>query len=98
MLEIVPDIAQTTHGIRNIFVDIRNVPTRPHMVSGMFLVPFPVTMEESMEMSQLDWEFHINNQALLEATAKWRAKASAFKPIDNFGPLECRPAGKEKGY
>ncbi len=27
MLEIVPDIAQTTHGIRNIFADIRNVPT-----------------------------------------------------------------------
>ena len=27
MLEIVPYIAQTTHGIRNIFADIRNVPT-----------------------------------------------------------------------
>ena len=27
MLEIVPDIAQTTHGIRNIFAEIRNVPT-----------------------------------------------------------------------
>ena len=27
MLEIVPDIAQSTHGIRNIFADIRNVPT-----------------------------------------------------------------------
>ena len=42
MLEIVPDIAQSTHGIRNIFVDIRNVPTRPHMVLGMFLLPFSV--------------------------------------------------------
>jgi len=42
MLEIVPDIAQSTHGIRNIFVDIRNIPTRPHMVLGMFLLPFPV--------------------------------------------------------
>jgi hypothetical protein len=42
MLEIVPDIAQSTHGIRNIFADIRNVPTRPHMVLGMFLLPFPV--------------------------------------------------------
>ena len=27
MLEIVPDIAQNTHCIRNIFADIRNVPT-----------------------------------------------------------------------
>ncbi len=27
MLEVVPDIAQTTHSIRNIFADIRNVPT-----------------------------------------------------------------------
>ena len=27
ILEIVPDIAQTTHGIRIIFADIRNVPT-----------------------------------------------------------------------
>ena len=42
MLEIVPDIAQSTHGIRNIFADIRNVPTRPHMVLGMFLLAFPV--------------------------------------------------------
>ncbi len=41
-MEIVPDIAQSTHGIRNIFADIRNVPTRPHMVFGMFLLPFPV--------------------------------------------------------
>ncbi len=32
MLKMVPDIAQSTHGIRNIFADIRNVPTRPHMV------------------------------------------------------------------
>ena len=27
MLESVPDIAQITHGTRNIFADIRNVPT-----------------------------------------------------------------------
>ena len=27
MLEIVPDIVQITHGIRNIYADIRNVPT-----------------------------------------------------------------------
>ncbi len=46
MLEIVPDIAQSTHGIRNIFADIRNVPTRPHMVLGMFLLAFPVREEE----------------------------------------------------
>jgi hypothetical protein len=42
MLELVPDIAQSTHGIRNIFADIRNVPTRPHMVLGRFLLPYPV--------------------------------------------------------
>ena len=45
MLEIVPDIAQGTHGNRNIFADIRNVPTRPHTVLGMFLLPFSVTSE-----------------------------------------------------
>ncbi len=39
---MVPDIAQSTHGIRNIFADIRNVPTRPHMVLGMFLLAFSV--------------------------------------------------------
>jgi hypothetical protein len=42
MLEIVPDIAQSTHGNRNIFADIRNVPTRPHTVLGMFLLAFSV--------------------------------------------------------
>ena len=42
MLEIVPDIAQSTHGIRNIFADIMNVSTRPHMVLGMFLLAFSV--------------------------------------------------------
>ena len=40
--EIVPDIAQSTHGIRNIIADIRNVPTRPYMVLGMFLLAFSV--------------------------------------------------------
>ena len=47
MLEIVPDIAQSTHGIRNIFADIRNVPTRPHTVLGMFLLAFSVTIPEA---------------------------------------------------
>jgi hypothetical protein len=42
MLKIVPDIAQSTHGNRNIFADIRNVPTRPHTVLGMFLLAFSV--------------------------------------------------------
>ena len=45
MLEIVPDIAQGTHGIRNIFANIKNVSTRPHMVLGMFLLPFPVVTD-----------------------------------------------------
>jgi hypothetical protein len=48
MLEIVPNIAQSTHGgIRNIFADIRNVPTRPHMVLGMFLLAFPVSLDSN---------------------------------------------------
>jgi hypothetical protein len=48
MLEMVPDIAESTHGIRNIFADIRNVPTRrPHMVLGMFLLAFPVHVAPS---------------------------------------------------
>ncbi len=42
MLEIVHVIAQSTHGNRNIFADIRNVPTRPHTVLGMFLLAFSV--------------------------------------------------------
>ena len=66
------------------------------------LANFGVTiMDECMEMAELDWEFHINNQALLEATAKWRAKPSALKPIDNFwapGMQTRRHRGKEKGY
>ena len=45
MLEIVPDIAQSTHGNRNIFADIRNVPTRPHTVLGMFLLAFSVVLK-----------------------------------------------------
>ena len=49
MWEIVPDIAQSTHGIRNIFADIRNVPTRPHMVLGMFLLPFSVHIIDTIE-------------------------------------------------
>jgi hypothetical protein len=60
------------------------------------LANFGVTMEECMEMSQLDWEFHINNRALLEATAKWRAKPSAFKPIDNFWAPGMQTRGKRK--
>jgi hypothetical protein len=53
MLEIVPDIAQSTHGIRNIFADIRNVPTRPHMVLGMFLLAFPVNVIAVMVLAFL---------------------------------------------
>ncbi len=60
------------------------------------LANFGVTMEECMEMSQLDWEFNINDRALLEATAKWRAKPSAFKPIDNFWAPEMQTRGKRK--
>ena len=32
---MVPDIAQSTHGIRNIFADIRNVPTSVPCVSDI---------------------------------------------------------------
>jgi diketogulonate reductase-like aldo/keto reductase len=53
MLEIVPDIAQSTHGIRNIFADIRNVPTRPHFVLGMFLLPFPVILSDNPRKKRL---------------------------------------------
>ena len=60
------------------------------------LANFGVTMVECMEMAELDWEFHINNQALLEATAKWRAKPSALKPIDNFWAPGMQSRGKRK--
>ncbi len=49
MLEIVPDIAQSPHGNRNIFADIRNVPTRPHTVLGMFLLAFSVMPMDTKE-------------------------------------------------
>ena len=61
------------------------------------LANFGVTMEECMEMlSQLDWEFHINNQALLDYINR-ELNLVHLSPKIIFGPLECRPAGKEKG-
>jgi hypothetical protein len=56
MLEMVPDIAQSTHGIRNIFADIRNVSTRPHMVLGMFLLAFPVLAQANLEFSKFSMD------------------------------------------
>ena len=62
------------------------------------LANFGVTMEECMEMlSQLDWEFHINNQALLDYINR-ELNLVHLSPKIIFGPLECRPAGKENGY
>ena len=49
---MVPDIAQSTHSIRNIFADIRNVPTRPHMALGMFLLAFPVKAAASQPLKE----------------------------------------------
>ena len=60
------------------------------------LANFGVTMKECMEMTELDWQFHINNQALLEATAKWRARPGAVKPIDNFWAPGMQTRGKRK--
>ena len=58
----VPDIAQSTHGIRNIFADIRNVPTRPHTVLGMFLLAFSVgevVMSEVITLNKLQSRYYI---------------------------------------
>jgi hypothetical protein len=60
------------------------------------LANFGVSMKECMEMTELDWEFLINNQALLEATAKWKAKPSALKTIDNFWAPGIQTRGKRK--
>ena len=60
------------------------------------LANFGVTMEECMEMTELDWEFRINNQALLEATEKWKARPSALKLIDNFWAPGMQVRGKRK--
>ena len=49
-------------------------------------------MKECMEMAELDWEFHINNQA----TAKWRANPSALKTIDNIWAPGMQTRGKRK--
>ena len=60
------------------------------------LANFGVSMKECMEMTELDWEFLINNHALLEATAKWKAKPSALKTIDNFWAPGIQTRGKRK--
>jgi hypothetical protein len=60
------------------------------------LANFGVSMKECIEMAELDWEYYINNQALLEATAKWRARPSALKTIDNFWAPTMQARGKRK--
>ena len=52
--------------------------------------------KECMEMTEVDWEFRINNQTLLEATAQWKAKPSALKTIDNFWGPRIQSRGKRK--
>ncbi len=59
MLEIVPDIAQSTYGSRNIFADIRNVPTRPHTVLGMFLLAFSVYAFHLTKLFDVCQEFNL---------------------------------------
>ena len=77
-MEIVPDIAQSTHGIRNIFADIRNVPTRPHMVLGMFLLAFPVHVRWNTDhrMVELDLGRCVAGTEAVDATAELRRNAT----------------------
>ena len=51
---------------------------------SLALKNFSVTMQECKDMTQIDWEFLIDNQALETATRKWRGRPCALKPIDNF--------------
>ena len=60
------------------------------------LANFGVSMKECIEMAELDWEYYINNQALLETTAKWRARPSALKTINNFWAPTMQARGKRK--
>ena len=48
---------------------------------NLALINFNVTMKDCTDITQVDWEFLINNQALLQATAKWRDRPAALKPF-----------------
>ncbi len=82
MLEIVPDIAQSTHGIGNIFADIRNVPTRPHMVLGMFLLAFSVIagyIHKSYTF-QMKWSEYLNlNLKSPQQISRFMLKSTSLK-------------------
>ena len=86
MLEIVPDIAQGTHGNRNIFADIRNVPTRPHTVLGMFLLAFSV-----LWMSLLNF-FKVKSLDLEAVPVfvgdKWM-EGAFFRAVQKLWPNRC---------
>ena len=63
---------------------------------SLALKNFSVTMQECKEMTQIDWEFLIDNQALETATRKWRGRPCALKPIDNFWAPSIKSRGKRK--
>ncbi len=57
---------------------------------------FGVTMDECGRMDQTDWDFWIDNEALVKAVDKWRIQPRARKPIDNFWAPQIRTRGKRK--
>jgi hypothetical protein len=95
MLEIVPDIAQSTHGNRNIFADIRNVPTRPHTVLGMFLLAFSVfpgrmTKPDPAQISRAQARDSQSTTASACAQVIGSERDSEKRRIDYFKRLMCK--------
>ena len=63
---------------------------------SLALKNFSVTMQECKDMTRIDWEFLIDNQALETATRKWRGRPCALKAIDNFWAPSIKSRGKRK--
>ena len=60
---MVPDFAQSTHGIRNIFADIRNVPTTSVLCEGVVKV-YPIECYVQRQQLKFLWKIlHLDDMA-----------------------------------
>jgi hypothetical protein len=63
---------------------------------NLALKNFGVTMDDCVKMDQTDWDFLIDNEALVKSVERWRVQPRAKKPIDNFRAPQVRTRGKRK--
>ena len=63
---------------------------------NLALSNFGVTMDDCGKMDQTDWDFLMDNEALVRAVERWRVQPRAKKPIDNFWAPQIRTRGKRK--